>query len=143
MATTGGSERREHPRRHIELKVEYKRLNAFFSDYTKNISQGGTFIRTTKPLQVGTEFVFKLFVPKLEEPLRLRGEVKWIITEDQCTASAGQGAEGEPGADPGMGIRFVYADDDERQRIEQIVEKLMVDSLGQLLYSKLMSSGRE
>ena len=30
----------------IELTVEYKRMNAFFADYTKNISRGGTFIRT-------------------------------------------------------------------------------------------------
>ena len=40
---------------------------------------------------------------------------------------------------PGMGIRFVYRDDEERKEIERIVEKLMVDSLGQLLYSKLMA----
>ena len=37
-------ERRAEVRRPIELKVEYKRLNTFFADYTKNISRGGTFI---------------------------------------------------------------------------------------------------
>jgi type IV pilus assembly protein PilZ len=30
-------------------------MNAFFADYTKNISRGGTFIRTDKPLDIGTE----------------------------------------------------------------------------------------
>ncbi len=136
MAKPSGSERREHPRGHIELKVEYKRLNAFFSDYTKNISKGGTFIRTSKPLEVGTEFVFKLFIPKLEEPLRIRGEVTWVITEQDCERAA----DGD--CDPGMGIRFVYRDDAERRTIEKTVERLMVDSLGQLLYSKLTSSAR-
>jgi hypothetical protein len=34
-------ERRAETRRPIELKVEYKRLNTFFADYTKNISRGG------------------------------------------------------------------------------------------------------
>jgi len=37
-------DKRQTERVPIELKVEYKRLNTFFSDYTKNISKGGTFI---------------------------------------------------------------------------------------------------
>src|SRR6185312_9659980 len=60
------SDRRTNDRHAIELKVEYKRLNTFFADYTKNISKGGTFIRTDKPLSIGTEFLFKLFVPQLQ-----------------------------------------------------------------------------
>ena len=47
-------DRRREARAPIELKVEYKRLNTFFYDYTKNISKGGTFIKTEKPLDVGT-----------------------------------------------------------------------------------------
>lgn len=112
----------------IELKVEYKRLNSFFSDYTKNISRGGTFIPTTKPLGIGTEFVFKLCIPKRKEPLSLRGKVQWIVTEEQAT-------EEQPS---GMGIGFVYKNEMERERVESIVEKLMVDSLGEELYAKLM-----
>lgn len=126
-------DRRKDARQAIELKVEYKRLNTFFSDYTRNISRGGTFIGTNRPLPVGTEFVFKLFIPKLEEPVRLRGQVKWVVSEDDVSAEEGE---------PGMGIRFVYRDDGERQAIERTIEKLMVDSLGQLLYSKLMDRGR-
>lgn len=138
MTDTGDPrDRREYPRAPIELKVEYKKLNTFFADYTKNICKGGTFIKTRKPLEVGTEFVFKLVVPKLEEPMALRGEVKWVVRE---------GEPPPPGIpadhDPGMGIRFIYQDDGERQVIEQIVEKLMIDSLGQLLYSKLMGRDR-
>ena len=69
-------ERRAEARSPIELKVEYKRLNTFFADYTKNISRGGTFIKTTRPLPVGTEFLFKLFVPGRGEPLTIHGEVQ-------------------------------------------------------------------
>ena len=112
----------------IELKVEYKRLNTFFADYTKNISKGGTFIKTKKPLDVGTEFVFKLFVPSLPAPLELRGQVKWVVVESAV----------EPGQPPGMGIRFIYESDAERARIEETVEKLMIDSLGYHLSSKLL-----
>lgn len=129
--------RREHPRVPIELKVEYKKLNTFFADYTKNICKGGTFIRTRKPLEVGTEFIFKLLVPKLAEPLSLRGEVRWVVREGEPPPPGVPG-----GHEPGMGIRFIYETEGERQQIEQIVEKLMVGSLGQLLYSKLMGRDR-
>lgn len=125
-------ERREHPRELIELKVEYRRLNAFFADYARNISKGGTFIGTDKPLPVGTEFLFKLFIPTLDRPLELRGKVMWIAEE-----------AGERSAEPGMGIRFLYENQRQREVMERIVEKLMVDSLGQLLYSKLMQQTRD
>ncbi len=126
--TTAPEDRRRAVRAPIELKVEYKRLNSFFADYTRNISQGGTFIRTAKPLKIGTEFMFKLCVPKLSEPLALRGKVQWIVTEDQATEEQ----------EPGMGIGFVYGSEAERHRIESLVEELMVDSLGAVIYQKLM-----
>lgn len=131
MDDASDSDRRHADRTPIELKVEYKRQNSFFADYTRNISRGGTFIKTTRPLPIGTEFLFKLFVPKLEEPLHLIGEVQWIVTE----------AEADDGArEPGMGIRFTYRQGASREEIEQIVERLMVDSLGQRLFAKLMET---
>ena len=47
---TNEDDRRLAYRAPIELKVEYKRLNTFFADYTRNISRGGTFIGTDKPV---------------------------------------------------------------------------------------------
>jgi type IV pilus assembly protein PilZ len=128
-------DRRDDPRQPIELKVEYKRINTFFADYTKNISRGGTFIKTGRPLPVGTEFVFKLFVPNLEHPLAIHGEVQWVVSESEALA---MGPEGEPG----MGIRFVYREGDDRETIARTVERLMVDSLGARLYTRLMDETR-
>ncbi len=131
---SGPSDRRDGPRLPIELKVEYKKLNTFFADYTKNICKGGTFIRTTKPLEIGTVFVFSLAVPTLPAPIELRGEVKWIKRE------------GEPSPPdvpedhaPGMGIRFLYDSQEARSQIEEAVEKMMVENLGPLLSSRLMN----
>ena len=123
-----GDDRRKHLRAAIELKVEYKRLNSFFADYTRNISHGGTFIRTTKPLGIGTEFIFKLSVPQLEKPLELRGKVQWIVQPEEATDDQ----------DPGMGIGFVYESEAERHRIEAEVERLMHDSLGPVLSAKIL-----
>jgi type IV pilus assembly protein PilZ len=121
-------EKRSDPRAPIELKVEYRRLNTFFADYTKNISRGGTFIKTHKPLEINTEFIFKLYIPSLDDPLQLTGQVQWVITPGEATEKK----------QPGMGIKFTYKDRSEREKIEQIVEKLMIDSLGRHLYEKLL-----
>lgn len=125
---TESTDRRDNSRAQIELKVEYKRLNSFFADYTRNISRGGTFIKTGKPLKIGTEFMFKLFVPRLDGPLVLRGKVQWIVSEAEAT-------DEQPA---GMGIGFVYASEAEREKIERVVEGLMVESLGPVIYEKLL-----
>ncbi len=126
------SERRTDQRVAIELSVEYKRMNAFFADYTKNISRGGTFIKTDRPLGIGTDFVFKLQVPGLEEPLALKGRVQWIVNAAGAT----------PEQEAGMGIGFVYESEAEREKIVAIVERLMVSSLGAVIYDKLVSKRR-
>jgi type IV pilus assembly protein PilZ len=133
----GQRDDRSHHRQPIELRVEYKRLNSFFSDYTHNISKGGTFIRTTKPLDVGTEFLFKLHVARMEEPLCITGQVQWVVTPEDIEAGMRTGT-----GEPGMGIRFIYREAEEAQEIERRVEKVMIDSLGQRLYSKLMEQSR-
>jgi type IV pilus assembly protein PilZ len=127
-------DRRSAHRLPIELIVEYKKLNSFFADYTRNISKGGTFIKTKKPLPVGTMFLFKLFVPALHDPLVLRGEVRWIRREGEAAAETQ--TEGGPD-DPGMGIRLVYDDENQRRDIDGVVEKLMVESLGPLIFAHL------
>src|SRR5215471_15899911 len=103
-----GSERRREPRAPIELRVEYKRLNTFFADYTENI--------------------FALDLPTLAEPLRLRGRVMWTTTIDEASKA-------NPA---GMGIEFQYVDDTERREMEKIVEQLAVGQLGEHLADKLL-----
>lgn len=127
------SDRRQRDRAPIELRVEYQRLNRFFYDYTKNISKGGTFIKTKKPLDVGTRFLFRLSIPSMSEPLMLLGEVRWVLHEGETREG-----EGPDGADePGMGIRFIYEDEGQQHAVEREVEKLMVSSLGPRIYADL------
>ncbi len=123
------SERRDSLRAAITLRVDYKRLNTFFADYTKNISKGGTFIRTTKPLDVGTEFVFVLSFPAQEKQLKLKGEVMWVVPEEKAT-------DEQP---PGMGIRFLFANQDERDAVDHFVEVMMEEALGEHISQKLLA----
>lgn len=121
-------DRRDANRAPIELKVEYKRVNTFFADYTKNISRGGTFISTTRPLSVGTEFLFSLTVPGLGEPLRLRGKVIWTNPVETATVA-------NP---PGMGIEFQYTNVEERREKERRVWDLLATELGEHTATRLL-----
>ncbi|MEZ4272259.1 MAG: hypothetical protein R3C68_12780 [Myxococcota bacterium] len=54
--TEATTDKRESPRAPIELKVEYKRMNTFFADYTKNISKEERSLRRTKLCLSGPSF---------------------------------------------------------------------------------------
>jgi type IV pilus assembly protein PilZ len=41
--------------------------------------------------------------------------------------------------EPGMGIRFIYIDERQRNEFEGVVERLMADSLGTQLAEKLLN----
>lgn len=124
--SSDGPGNRQDARAPIELRVDYKKMNTFFADYTKNISKGGTFIKTTKPLPTGTRFSFKLALPQLSQPFDLLGEVVWARAD---------------GEEPGMGIRFIYNDEEQRRDFEAIVEKLILENLGPVLFEKLLGKG--
>ncbi len=123
------SERRDADRAAITLKVDYKRLNTFFADYTKNISRGGTFIRTSRPLEVGTEFLFVLSLPTLNEQVQLNGEVKWAVPEESSS----------PDNPAGMGIKFKFDTEADRAKVDDFVERLMENALGSEISRKLLA----
>lgn len=123
MSNSNFRESRASPRAPIELKVEYRRVNSFFADYTRNISHGGTFIATNSPLPIGTRFRFLLSLPGYDAPYELLGEVTWSKAE---------------GDNPGMGICFIWNDEALRQQFEDSVEKMMEESLGPELSRKLL-----
>jgi type IV pilus assembly protein PilZ len=129
-STATGADRRRFPRHAITLRVDYKRMNTFFADYAKNISKGGTFIRTSKPLEAGTEFVFVLSIPGQADQLQLLGQVMWTVDESSAT-------EEHPA---GMGIRFKFANADELRELEDFVAKLMSEKLGSHVAAKLLGT---
>lgn len=124
--------RRIAPRVPIVLAVEYKRLNAFFAYYTHNISRGGTFIATSKPLPLGTVFVFKLVLPGLPDPLELQGRVAHVVTTEEATESL----------PAGMGIEFVRDGGPAQRELDETVEALMIGALGETLYRQLIAQRR-
>ena len=105
----------------LKLRVDYERMNSFFADYTKNISKGGTFIKTPRPLPIGSRCQFSFTLPALSDPLVLEGEVTRVVTPEEAQARSD---------DAGMGLRFVFKDAAAQKEFEDLVEKMMEESLG-------------
>src|SRR5690348_13048790 len=115
------SDQRQGQRAPVRLRVDYERMNSFFADYTKNISKGGTFIKTARPLPVGSRCQFAFSLPALSDPLMLEGEVAWILTPGDAK---------KRGAKARMGIHFVLRDAAAAREIAELVERMMTDSQG-------------
>lgn len=86
---TDSTRTRSSPRLPVVLPVTYENEGALARDVVTNIGEGGLFIRTSKPLPIGTTIDMAIHFDE-GEPLVQRGRVTW--------------ARGLP-AD-GMGVRF-------------------------------------
>jgi type IV pilus assembly protein PilZ len=101
------------PRLEYELPVAYSTVSGFVTDWAVNISRGGLFINTQKPLPVGTQVRIIISLPGTEFPFNLTGRVTRV---NELHAQANQV--------PGMAVEFVDVDDAKRGRIEEFVDRL-------------------
>ncbi len=102
-----GDERRRETREALTLKVEYADAGELVSDYTENISRGGTFILTDRVVDEGTPIKLVLSFPGLLEALPVSGVVKWVRRE--------------PGQEQGIGIEFDMSSADASARLDSFV----------------------
>ena len=104
-------ERRAQDRQPIRLRVEYECLEDFLTDYSANLSVGGMFIETSRPLPLGTRFQLRFFLPGFEEPVDSRAEVRWVLDD------------GSAGPLPsGMGVCFEGMNDAQVEQIRALLE---------------------
>lgn len=108
---------RRSARLHHELPVAYRSVGSFLTDWATNISQGGLYINTRKPLAVGTEVKIIIQLPGAAFPFDIVGKV----TRTQDVASK------EKGSPPGMAVEFTGLDRAAREKIEAFVQKLKKD----------------
>src|ERR1700716_408403 len=91
-----------------ELLVAYRTVDGFITDWAVNISRGGIFINTRKPLAVGTTVRLIISLPDTAFPFDLCGRVARVNEFDNPSNQV-----------PGMGIEFLDVDEDKRERIER------------------------
>ena len=94
-----GVTNRKHVRFRKTLKVAYPTIESFEEDLTSNLSLGGLFIKTTKPLDQGEQINLRISLPDEREALEALCEVIWA-RKGEDMAPKGK----EP---PGMGLKFL------------------------------------
>lgn len=103
-------ENRRAPRLPVEVKVDYRSLGRFITDYTKNLSRRGVFVATSMPLPVGERVRIRLTVPDSDAPFALDGVVKWVASRQERDAH-----------EPGMGIEFLDEEPEVRAKLDELV----------------------
>jgi len=75
------------------LKLSYRRLDTLVKEYQINLIEGGSFVKTRKPLKVGRECSIILQAPGLDEPLTIPGIVAWSSDNEASPEKVGMKIE--------------------------------------------------
>ncbi len=107
------ADRRRSQRADLVVRVDYATVDELFSEFTRDINEGGLFIETEKPRPMGTEVAMCFKLPGSHEVVETQGRVVRITS-------------GEGPTPPGMGIEFDELTADDRQRINGIIRSLRI-----------------
>lgn len=103
---------RRNQRLACSFVVTYRQDKDFIQEFTADLGEGGTFIRTEKILPVDTEVECRLKPPGHMLGIKLKGRVAWVRNR------------GQP---KGMGIEFMFVNSRKRKKLSDLVERLVSD----------------
>ncbi|MFP8877885.1 MAG: TIGR02266 family protein [Myxococcota bacterium] len=106
-------ERRSSRRVGFSVRVDYKTVDELFSEFAQNVNEGGLFIQTDEPPEIGASIALEFRIPETEAPIQVIGRVVRL--------SDGLGPE-----PPGMGVQFENLDAEARDTINELVRALRV-----------------
>ncbi len=97
----------------VQLKVDIEASQQhYLFEISSNLSASGIFIHTHDPLDPGTHLNLQFRLPD-DFLIRTRGEVMWVN-------------EGDEEEEPGMGVKFLQLNSDDRHRILTVIKKLAI-----------------
>jgi uncharacterized protein (TIGR02266 family) len=104
-------ELRRSPRAPLVVRIAYSTVDALFSEFTRNVNEGGLFIETENPPPTDTRVTLQFKLPGSDLPIQARGRVTRIQS---------------PGGDgpAGMGVEFENLGQDARALIDELVRGL-------------------
>jgi uncharacterized protein (TIGR02266 family) len=107
-------ESRKHPREKVRIRVNYKTVDRFKEEYTENISHGGIFIKSTRPLPMHMKVNISLSIPKWDKPVTMRSEVVRRVTEEDARQS---------GLNPGFALQFIDFDE-KKKKLDEFIKSI-------------------
>ncbi len=115
------AEQRQFKRAPISIKLRLREsgTDVAASFDSRDISEGGVFVRSSLLWEPGERFELRFTLPGAEREIRVTGEVaraedKYLLFPDL--------ADRQPPV-PGMGIRFLDITDEDRRLIRQFLER--------------------
>ena len=75
-------------------------------------------------MEVGEACFLTLTFPDWDEPVVLNAEVRRVVQPSE-------------GPHPGMGIAFLFSDDQERAAFHRVIDHIIIEQLGAELYARL------
>ncbi|MBX7194558.1 MAG: TIGR02266 family protein [Sandaracinaceae bacterium] len=107
--TFAASDRRGQTRVDLEVDIGLHSASQFYAGLSNDISEGGIFVSTIRPLPVGSELEVSFVLPG-GHTVTTRGRVAWLATpRDEDSRS-------------GMGVRFVRLEPEHRAAIERFLQ---------------------
>ncbi len=111
MAKTS-RERRRQRRVPVQIQIQYESADGFFQDYVRNLSLGGIFIETPKPLPMNTKLKVQFSLPDMNSP---------IVAEGVVVHTLRVGQPKNPSVS-GMGIRFSELEPSSKETLESYLQ---------------------
>ncbi len=106
------SERRKSERVDLLVRVTYQSVDELFSEFARNINEGGLFIETDTPKELGTSLTLQFMLPGGDDVIEVGGTVVRVSSGD------------EVGEAPGMGVEFGDLNSGARECINDLVRRL-------------------
>jgi uncharacterized protein (TIGR02266 family) len=97
------------------LRVEMVGPGFFQTTFALNLSRKGLFVACEAQVHKGQIVEVRLFLPKQNTPLNLRGEVMHFLSREEAKKVCGL---------PGVGLRLLPIQQKDKERFEQYVEYL-------------------
>jgi type IV pilus assembly protein PilZ len=107
---------RETRRLPVRLRVTYSGASGRRVNFTRDLNEEGAYVRASEPLEKGDQTELVISPPGSERPISIRAVVA------RCERTG-------PAEERGMGVRFDFADEDERSKMAAFVRKLETDYL--------------
>ena len=102
----------------VQVRVDLRSENTFFTGFSENISEGGLFIATEAPHEIGDELDVELSLMGGGHRIAQKVVVRWI-----------RPAEAAGGLPAGMGVQFVELTTHQQDALQEFVDARIKDTL--------------
>lgn len=105
------SDRRRSQRERAEIRVQYESVDELFTEFTRDINEGGVFVATDSPLGLEEPVELSFQLPGGDEAIHVTGRVVRVQSKEQHGVA-------------GMAVEFDALDAAARSAVDRLVRGL-------------------